>query len=265
MDTLPVYRPGAEPRFSRGNEIGCLVLHGFMASPSEVGWLSDHIAQECGYTVYTPRLTGHGVNPQDMNRMRWQDWYLQALDAYNLMRALCDRVYIIGHSMGGLLGLLIAAQYPVDGLVAAAAPLTVPEARMKHTPWLSYLRPYLPRPNGQRLHEIIVAEQLRRGEPTIGRVHYDRWATRAVYELYQLILLTRPYVPDVTAPLLLLYAAADDTVNVDDDFTLQTEVGSRHVERCRVKQGHHILFQDEGRDEAFACVTDFLQRMNNKN
>lgn len=261
MNTLPTYRPGAQPRFSRGSDIGCLVLHGFMASPSEVGWLSDHLAQECGYTVYTPRLPGHGVDPQDMNRMRWQDWYLHALDAYMMMQALCDRVYVVGHSMGGLLGILLASQHPVDALVVAGSPLTVPEPRMKHAPWLSYLRPYLPRPNGPRLHEIIVEEQKRRGEPTIGRVHYDRWATRALYELYQLIVLTRPYVPDVKAPLFLLYAAADDTVNANDDIFLQTEVGSRHVERHRLAQGKHIIFQDEGRDEAFDRVADFLRRM----
>ena len=114
---------GAEPQFYRGNQIGCLVLHGFMASPNEVGWMGQHLAEE-GYTVYVPRLTGHGINPEHMTRMRWQDWYGQVLDSYHILRQQCEQVYIIGHSMGALLALLLAAddRLTVDGVIVAAAP-----------------------------------------------------------------------------------------------------------------------------------------------
>src|SRR4030095_16396304 len=94
--------PGAEPYFHRGGKVGCLCLHGFTASPAEVKWFAQHLAAE-GYTVYAPRLAGHGTRPQDLARTRWTDWYASASDGYHLLRQQCEKVFVCGMSMGGLL------------------------------------------------------------------------------------------------------------------------------------------------------------------
>nr|MCU0514853.1 alpha/beta fold hydrolase [Anaerolineae bacterium] len=148
---LPRLRPGAAPRFHRGDSTGCLVLHGFMASPAEVGWLSDYLAQKHHFTVYTPRLMGHGLAPEHMARMRWQDWYAQALDGYHLLRAQCATVYVVGHSMGGLLALLLAGAEAVEAVVCAAAPLTPPSRRMPYAHWLRLVLPYTQHPTAADL------------------------------------------------------------------------------------------------------------------
>src|SRR5690606_32782666 len=130
---------GAEPQFYRGNHIGCLVVHGFMASPAEVVWVGQHLAEQ-GYTVYVPRLTGHGIDPTHMQRMIWQDWYAQVLDAYHILRQQCDVVVAIGHSMGGLLSLLLASDHPLDALVVCATPINLGENRLtlRHADLLHY-------------------------------------------------------------------------------------------------------------------------------
>ena len=53
-----------------GGDVGCLVLHGFTATPSEVRWLAEHLAGQ-GHTVYAPRLAGHGTTPEALARTRW--------------------------------------------------------------------------------------------------------------------------------------------------------------------------------------------------
>jgi carboxylesterase len=262
MANLPRLLPGAEPQFYRGNEIGCLVLHGFMAAPSEVKWLAAYLAQTHGYTVYAPRLTGHGVDPTHMLRMRWQDWYAQALDGYHLLRAQCEQVYVIGHSMGGLLALRLAAALPVAGVIVAGAPLTIPNRLMYISLPLSLILRYTFHPPGEPLESQIIAEQTRRGEPAIGRTHYRYWASRAVYELYQLIQTAPPYVAQIRVPLLLVYAEFDDTVNWGDHILLRHHArGTEWIEEHILKAGAHVIFQDVARAEAFQTVGDFIQRV----
>jgi carboxylesterase len=261
MTSLPNLRPGAASQFQRGNSTGCLFLHGFMASPSEVGWAGDYLHKTYGYTVFVPRLAGHGVDPAHMNRMRWQDWYAQAQDSYHILQAQCERVIVIGHSMGGLLALLLAATQPVAGVVSVATPITAPSSRMRRARLLSWFKPYNQNPPSDALQTAIHAEQTRRGDPKIGRVHYVAWATRAVYELYLLMEIMPEYLPQITAPLLLLTADHDGTVVKGDEQFIAQHVKSTHIEQCSVTQGGHIMFQDVGREEAFRLLGEFIQRL----
>src|SRR5689334_12269526 len=93
--------PGAEPFYMPAGRVGCLCLHGLGASPQEMAWLGQHLAER-GISVCAPRLYAHGVTPDHFQHMRWQDWYLSALDSYHMLRQNCDKVVICGFSMGGL-------------------------------------------------------------------------------------------------------------------------------------------------------------------
>ena len=145
ISDLPHIMAGALPRLWLGSEVGCLVLHGFMASPGEVWWMGTHLAQQ-GYTTYLPRLAGHGIDPTMMRRSQWQDWYGSALDACHLLRQHCEWVVIIGHSMGGLLATLLAASQPVDALVLTATPFQPPNRTMRIANWLAPFLPYTSHP-----------------------------------------------------------------------------------------------------------------------
>ena len=81
---------GAEPFYYPGGRVGCLCLHGLAASPAEVSWLGAYLAGR-GLTVCGLRLAGHGADYRHLRYLRWQDWYLSALDGYRLLRAQCDQ------------------------------------------------------------------------------------------------------------------------------------------------------------------------------
>lgn len=258
-NALPRILPGATPQFYQGNTIGCLVVHGFMASPAEVGWLGQHLADE-GYTVYVPRLPGHGIDPKDMPRMRWRDWYGHVLDSYHLLEQQCEQIVVIGHSMGGLLSILLASEYAVDALVIAAAPMTVSAPIMPYTRYLSWVMPFRDFLSEHHLTEAIITEQTTRNEPAIGRANYQRWSIRAIHELYQLIQMAPPRLPKITAPTLLLYAEGDETVPISDSEIAKQHLNAQNTTIHTLTRGAHIIFQDVGRDEAFGAVADFITR-----
>ncbi len=258
-NTLPNITPGAEPYFQRGSEIGCLCLHGFMASPAEIRWLSQHLAGQ-GYTVYAPRLPGHGTDYRSMTRVGWRDWYAAALDSYHILRAQCKQVYIVGHSMGGMLALLLAADGLGDGAAVLAAPVQFHSRMMAVAHWLKYVLPYTDHTDRSNLPEIIRAEQARLGESVTGRVRYDRWATRAVAEIYQLAAVVRSRLSQVQTPLLLVYSEADQTAPPENMLLILDNIRSRNREYHLMAEGGHILPQDIARESVFAHVADFIAR-----
>src|SRR4051794_41984274 len=65
---------------------------------------------DAGLTVRIPRLPGHGTTWQDANRGRWQDWYGELERTFDGVRSRCERVFVMGLSMGGTLALRLAEQ-----------------------------------------------------------------------------------------------------------------------------------------------------------
>jgi carboxylesterase len=258
MNTLPTLMPGSEPFFFPGDSTGCLCLHGFTASPAELRWLGQDLAAQ-GCTVYGPRLPGHGTDPRDLNRHRWKDWYAAALDGYHLLRGQCERVFVIGHSMGGLLALLVASQVPVDGAAVLAAPLRFRQKGVAMARWLRFVRPYSNQADAGSLNTLIRQEQARRGEPIVGRVRYDLWSTRAVAELFAVSQAAQQVLPRVEAPLLLIYSEGDQTVTADNMDYVRQQVRSQHIQAHLLQHSDHILPQDTDRETVFAYVSAFVR------
>lgn len=251
------YLQGAEPFLYPGGAVGCLCLHGFTASPAEVRWLGAHLAQS-GYTVLGQRLAGHGTSPRDLARTTWQDWYASALDGYHLLRGQCDQIVLVGHSMGGLLSLLLATEMDVAGLAVLAAPIHFSSRIMAASRWLRYPLPYTDQSDRTTLPQRVREEQQRRGEPALGRVRYNRWSTAAVAQLYALSGYVESQLASVTAPLLLVYSQNDQTASVAQGERIARQVRSAQVTTRILANSGHILTQDVERDQVFAWVDEFV-------
>ena len=55
---------GGEPFFMPGNQIGCLLIHGFTGAPKEMRWLGDHLANEgtlCWDHAYSGMPPNNGI------------------------------------------------------------------------------------------------------------------------------------------------------------------------------------------------------------
>jgi carboxylesterase len=250
---------GAEPYFHRGGATGCLCLHGFTASPAEVLWFAKHLAGQ-GHTVYVPRLAGHGTSPQDLARTRWTDWYGGALDGYHLLRQQCDQIFVCGMSMGGLLALLLSADVPVTGVIAMATPVVTISGpqRIRLVQTLKFFLPYTDQSDQSDLPSRVRDEQIRRGESSVGRVRYDRWSTAAYEQLLRLRHTVVTRLPDVTAPLLLIFSEQDSLIGLDSETVIRQQVCSQTIETHVLKESGHILTQDVEHLKVFQLAADFI-------
>ena len=107
---LPITLYGKDSGDAGGGRKAVLGLHGFAGYPGELS-LPSAVLHKAGYTVFVPRIPGHGTNGEDFNTTTHHDWIRRAVDAYEDLKAVYDQVYVMGHSMGGILALLLAQHY----------------------------------------------------------------------------------------------------------------------------------------------------------
>src|SRR5690349_25061269 len=130
---MPQIIPSTEPFFFPGNEIGCLLTHGFTGTPKEMRWMGEYLHKQ-GFTVLGVRLAGHATRPEDMIRTRYNDWLASIEDGFRLLSGTAKRIYLMGLSMGGVLSLTLASYLPVRGIVAMATPYKLPDDwRLRYT------------------------------------------------------------------------------------------------------------------------------------
>jgi carboxylesterase len=120
--------PGAGAYWFEGNEVGCLILHGFTGTPQNVRPLADYLARR-GLTVSVPRIAGHGTTVQDLDTTGPDDWLSTADQALADLRSRCATVFVAGISLGGTYTLELARRHQdLAGVVVMAAPVLDLEA-----------------------------------------------------------------------------------------------------------------------------------------
>jgi carboxylesterase len=252
--------PGAEPFYFPGGKVGCLCLHGLSASPQEMIWLGQHLAAQ-GISVCGPRMYAHGITHEHFFRMRWQDWYLSALDGYHILRRNCDQVVVCGFSMGGLAALLMASLEDVAAAVVIATPLYLPQrtAHLSHV--LRRFVPWAARydQTTDRIDQRVRQLQQERGEPITGRVAYYAQSMVGVSELLKFQSEVKAHLSEIECPVLAIYSEKDDTALIYNIDLLQRGLtGSQDFQTLRLTESEHIYTNDVEFEQVFETAYRFI-------
>jgi len=73
-----------------GTDCGVLLIHGLMAAPEEVREWADFLYSR-GYTVYAPRLAGHGTSAADLAQRNYHDWLNSVDCGHAILRKCCKK------------------------------------------------------------------------------------------------------------------------------------------------------------------------------
>lgn len=248
--TKLLFMPKSEPFFFRGHEVGCLLIHGFTATPKEIRLLGEHLAHQ-GYTVFAPRLTHHGTQPQDMIRSHWQDWFYSALDGWYILRGSCRYIIPVGLSMGGVIALLLAAHYSVDGLVTMSTPAYLKSAwYMSLTDYIWRFMPYKAKSSPIWDDKSMAQE----------RIAYPKYSVKSVGELRRFVDIMRASLGQVTAPTLLMHSRADRGVLPENMQYIYNNLASQDKEMIWLERSGHIITEDSERQVVFSKISTWLSQ-----
>jgi carboxylesterase len=239
--------------------LGCLLLHGFTATPDEVRPLGDALAT-AGFPVRAARLAGHATTPSDLARTTWRDWLGSAEVALTTLRAETSRTVVAGISLGALLALVLAARRPreVAAVVCCATPLRLRDRRLDLLRSLGWLPPPV-----QRRYVNLRKGQRDISDPDAraGSRSYDVIPLPALLSLMRLRGVARRVLPQVTQPAMLLHGRTDHVAPVSNLELLRRRLGSRHVEWHVLDRSWHIVTEDVERELVARLTIDFLTRV----
>jgi len=236
--------PQAEPFFFRGRAVGCLLVHGFTASPQEMLSVGQHLADE-GYTVYGPRLTHHGTRAEDMTRTHWHDWYYSVLDGYHLLKQQCTEIVVIGLSMGGSLALWLATEQAVTALVTMEAPIHLTDWRVNYARAIARVYPFIPKEGFDPAQKL--------------NARYAVQPVHAIAELRDMLTELRPRLATITAPALIIHSLTDEMIPLSNFDTIFREIGSAHKEKFILQQSGHLVTEDVEQAELLARISQFVR------
>lgn len=230
----------------KAGEVGVLLIHGFTATPAEMIHLGRALHKE-GLSVAAPLLAGHGTRPEDLNRVCWQDWVASCEPAYQQLKAECQKVFLAGASMGGMVALCLAAQH----LEAAGVILFAPGIKTTHsrlTIWeLRLVVPFIK----QVARASLDNPRLWQGYPGL--------PLKGAVQLFKMQKATRDVLPQINQPILVFQGRKDRSVAPEAGKIILDGVSSKVKQLVWMEQSTHEITLDDELPDVTTRVIEFIR------
>ncbi len=249
MFSFPRIIPSAEPFLFPGNNVGCILVHGFTGTPKEMRWLGEFLNEKL-ITVVAPRVSGHATEPRDMHRSTWQDWVASIEDAYHFIRPNVDKLFIVGLSMGGILTCVTASYLKFEGLVTISTPYEIPQKdwRLRFIRQFALIMPKVKKGEGDWQNQ----------EAKKDHVDYAYQPTRSIAELIDLFVQFRASLPKLRLPSLHIHSTKDLSVPIHHLQQIVDHNGSPKKQTLVVHNSGHVIIREPDRIQVFEEIYKFI-------
>jgi carboxylesterase len=238
---------------------GVMILHGFTANLESVRPLFDTVAGS-GLDLVTPLLRGHGQeSPDALRSVTWHDWLEDAERALTDASGSDGKLLVVGHSMGALLAMQLAARHPglVDSVILATPPLKLASPLAPGRP-LHFLAPIVSR--------LVDRWELKScfADPAVAIMPEQyRWApTRAIMSMFELLEATIRIMGRVDTPVLILHGRNESIVLPESAEMVMQAISTPAADKRVVwfEKTDHQIFCDCERESAITSVSEFIAR-----
>ncbi len=227
--------------------IGCLIIHGFAGTPQEVGDIERHLKKK-NWLVYCPELPGHDGTRDGLKSVTYKHWLYKAKIALEELLVRCEKVYVIGFSMGGMIASYLASQYSIDRLVliSTAAYYINPKQMVQDvTGWfLEGIRGEL---SSDDLYQFY-------------REKIMRTPMTATIEFARMVRKLRPHLDQVTVPTLVIHGENDGLVPHKSAEYIYEHIQSEEKELYFFPKAKHYIWFGEQKEQLLNEIDNFFSK-----
>ncbi len=191
------------------SKAGILLVHGLMAAPEEVREWAEFLYSK-GYTVYAPRLAGHGTSAIDLSVRRYGQWMESVDRGVDVLKTCCEKIVIGGFSTGAGLALYQAIQRPddFDGVISISAPLKFKGLSTNFVEILHAWNLFVYKLGVKRLAMIYA-----QNHPDNPHINYHHCPIKGIVEVKALMKKVYNCLPSLKIPSLIIQGKNDPKVD----------------------------------------------------
>lgn len=224
-----------------------LLIHGFAGGNYDYGDLGNDLELFRSFDVYTFTLPGHDKTV--INHVTKEDWIKKAeTQIERLINNGYHEIYIIGHSMGGVIASYLAVKYKkqVKKLVLAAPAFRYFSFKNDKLDVVQSLKK-VPKLFKEYPSEEILSRFFKIPIPTIR-------------EFMKLVEEHTNDIKNITCPTLIIWGTKDEIVPKDSVNYVFNNISSKSVSLYEIKSLTHDLFINDRYDEVKKIITNFLRK-----
>ena len=239
--------------FNTDSKNGVYLIHGFTNTTYEIKDLAQYLANH-GYRTVANNLPGHGTTIEECNRVKYDDWTTAVEQGVAQLASQCDKIHIIGSSMGAVLALYIASMFPINSLV-----LSAPVFKFKSEFKTRILVPLF----NKMIPVTDKASQYKDGE-NMSFYGYSFYPNKALNEMRKLTNIVKKELTKVKSPTLLIHSESDLTCIKDNYHIVNNHIQSEIKEKLMLKNSSHNMLVEKKYLDEYNLIYKTIHQFINK-
>ena len=236
-----------------GAKIGVIFVHGILGTPNQFLKI-DYVMEKQGYDSHSILLPGHGKTARELRSTTYRNWLDYSSECIGKMRKRYQKLYLVGHSMGGLLCINALVQNRADGLILINTPArtTVSAVQIKRS--MGLVLPFLPKD-----HAYLKAHKESAGVE-INQFYEYIMLTKPMLEVSKLIMKTRRCFSQVETSTLIIQSKNDEVVFYKNAYFLKENISGAKQDILFLNDSSHALFSQRDEEKMIDHILRFVEK-----
>ena len=225
-----------------------------MGSPNQFPELIT-VAQSHNFATAALLLPGHGDTPTHFGTSTFEQWQNHVNSEINRFSCEYKNIWLVGHSMGGLLALNASVDSPdnIRGILTLATPFTMPKASMRSVK--AAIKQLFGKKDNPAKAKYLSGSSVELTPSLLWNWH------KPTNELKELMTTARMNLPVINIPITAVYSKADETTHISGLDVLRDELNNTLLTPVVLTKSLHAYYP---KDEQLIINEALLQLIKNE-
>ena len=220
-----------------------LIIHGFAGGTYDEEYLANYLELKRNFDVFIFTLPGHDV--KDKGKATCEEWMKASENNLKyLINNNYKKIYLVGHSMGGVIATHLAKKYKQVKKLVLVAPAFTSLASKEEGGLLSVIF---------KIPDIIKAYSYNELATRVNKV-----PLRSEKEFFKLVDTYKDDINGIKIPVLFVHGTADQLVPIKSSIKLYNEVKSEKKVFITINDYYHDVFKGPKVEDICYHINKFL-------